>query len=176
MKIACLGWGSLIWKSGALPVQGSWLEDGPLLPIELCRVADGGELSTAICLDAVPVRTLWAVLEVRSIQEGCDALKEREQIPSERHDGVGTLSIKGSGGGHLTRWAQEREIGAVIWTALPPRFEGVEGRTPAAAEVLEYLSVLKGNTLAHAQGYIQQLPSQISTPYRRAIKQSLGWG
>ena len=27
MKIACLGWGSLIWKSGALPVAGEWQTD-----------------------------------------------------------------------------------------------------------------------------------------------------
>jgi hypothetical protein len=157
-------------------MEGSWLEDGPLLPIELCRVADGGELSTAICVDAVPVQVLWAVLDVSSIQEGCDALKEREQIPSERNDGIGTLSIAASGGGHLTRWAQEREIGAVIWTALPPRFEGIEGRIPNSADAVEYLLELEGGIREHAQSYIQQLPPQVSTPYRLAIKQSLGWG
>jgi len=176
VKIACLGWGSLIWNSGALPIEGAWLEDGPQLPIELCRVADGGELSTAICIDTVPVQVLWAVLDVSSIQEGCDALKAREKIPSERNDAVGTLSITGSGGGKLTQWAQQREIGAVIWTALPPRFEGMEGRIPSATDVVEYLLGLEGYTLEHARSYIQQLPLQISTPYRLAIKQSLGWG
>ena len=28
MKIACLGWGSLIWKAGALPVASQWHHDG----------------------------------------------------------------------------------------------------------------------------------------------------
>ncbi|MDU1189996.1 MAG: hypothetical protein E6990_18890 [Enterobacter sp.] len=56
MKIACLGWGSLIWKSGALPVAGEWQTDGPSLPVEFCRVSDGGELATAICMNALPCR------------------------------------------------------------------------------------------------------------------------
>lgn len=93
MKIVCLGWGSLVWKSGALPVAGEWQADGPELPIEFTRVSDGGELATAICINATPVPVLWATLATHSLSEACQALREREGIPEERVDGVGSLTL-----------------------------------------------------------------------------------
>ena len=121
MKIACLGWGSLIWKSGALPVAGEWQTDGPSLPVEFCRVSDGGELATAICMNAPAVPVLWAWLEATTLSVACRALREREAIPEDRCDGIGSLLITGRDTGILTTWAREKGIEAIIWTGLPPR-------------------------------------------------------
>ena len=176
MNIACLGWGSLIWKPGQLSIKDGWHADGPSLPIEFSRVGDKGELATAVCLNAPIVQVFWARLAADTLEQACIMLRQREQIPAERTDGVGALITQGSVGGPLTTWAQERQLDAVIWTALPPRIAQSEGLIPTVDDAIAYLRELKGETRAHAHHYLMQVPEQLDTPYRRAIKQQLGWG
>lgn len=166
MKIACLGWGSLIWKPDALPVAGEWQTDGPLLPIEFARIGDGGEVATALCINAEPVPVLWAMLTVTDIAAACAALREREAIPDERCDGVGILFATAHTPGPLAEWARQRALDAVIWTDLPPRFQHTEGLIPGCEAVLAHLSSLSGETAAHAFDYLRRVPAQIATPYR----------
>lgn len=173
MKIACLGWGSLIWKPGALPLATDWYSDGPALPVEFSRVSDKGELATVICLDAPPVQVYWAMLETTDLQLAVTALREREKIPANREDGIGMLRVQRSGQGNIARWAAGHGIEALIWTALPPRFAGVEGMIPSAEEALDYLRSLEGDQRAHAFDYLRQVPEQLTTPYRRAFHQHL---
>jgi hypothetical protein len=175
VKIACLGWGSLIWKTTHLPIASAWFTDGPSLPIEFCRVGDSGELATALCINATPVPVLWAWLEVTDLAQACTALGEREGIPADRHDGIGSLLLAGQPAGPVAEWAQARGIEALIWTGLPPRYGGLEGRVPCTSEAIAYLSSLEGETLAHARAYVEAVPGQIDTAYRRHIGQQLGW-
>ncbi|RRV10813.1 hypothetical protein EGJ27_01465 [Pseudomonas sp. v388] len=167
-----------MWKPDTLPLAGEWYADGPQVPIEFSRVGDGGELATAICLNAPSVPVYWALMAVESLEQASAALHAREQIPLERHDGVGTLLVSRgphAGDGVITRWARERQIDAVLWTALPPRYMNIEGRVPSDQDAVAYLAGLSGETLEHARRYIEQVPAQISTPYRRAIERQLGW-
>lgn len=175
MKIVCLGWGSLIWKSSPLPVSGPWFADGPQLSIEFSRVGDGGELATAICINAPLSTVLWAVLDTECLDETLARLRERVQIPNEGQDGLGSLILNGEPTGPIALWARARMLDAVIWTALPPRYDGIESRVPNAHEAVQYLSGLTGEPGAHAKTYFEQMVIQISTPYRRAIAQALGW-
>jgi len=169
MKIACLGWGSLIWKSGALPVASPWHCDGPPVPIEFVRISEGGELATAICLNATPVPVLWAWLNTASLETACRALREREGIPESRDDGLGILTVTETAVGPLAEWARARGIEGLIWTALPACINGTEGRIPTLKEALDYLQRLEGETRKHARRYIKQVPPQIDTAYRRAF-------
>lgn len=175
MKIVCLGWGSLVWKSGVLPVAGDWHTDGPALPIEFARVSDGGELATAICINATPVPVLWATLATHSLSEACQALREREGIPEARVDGVGSLTLSPQASGLLADWARPRGIDALIWTALPARINDIEGKVPTPEAAIAYLRELTGEVSEHAKNYIKQVPEQIDTRYRRKIRTALGW-
>ena len=175
MRIACLGWGSLIWKPGALPVEGKWHQDGPLVPIEFTRISDGGELATAVSLNAEPVPVLWAWLAVDDLATACALLKEREAIPEKRIDGIGSLIVTEQPVGMLAEWAQARNIDAVIWTGLPPRCDYIENRVPSLQAALAWLDGLEGDTREHARDYISRVPQQIDTAYRRAIVARLGW-
>ncbi|MGO3911154.1 hypothetical protein [Huaxiibacter chinensis] len=175
MKIACLGWGSLIWKYGPLPVDGEWKPDGPALPVEFCRVSDGGELATALCMNAPAVPVLWAWLSVTTLSQACEALRKREAIPEARCDGIGSLLMTGRNCGFLSSWAAERGIDALIWTGLPPRSGAMEGRVPTVDEAIAYLDSLTGETRDHARDYLNRVPAQISTPYRKVITDVLGW-
>ncbi|WP_258197774.1 hypothetical protein [Pseudomonas viridiflava] len=175
LNIACLGWGSLLWEPGSLPLAGEWYGDGPALPIEFCRVGDGGELSTAICMNASAVKVSWALLDAPTVQAACAALRAREQIPEQREGAVGSLLVLRTPIGPLMQWAAERRIDAVVWTALPPRFADIEGRILSANDAVAYLSGLTGDTREHARNYFMRVPEQIDTPYRRIIKRQLGW-
>jgi hypothetical protein len=175
MKIACLGWGSLIWKQEQLPVKGEWKKDGPTVPIEFCRVGDSGELATAICVNAAPLPVLWAWLETDDLAVARHALSLREGIPADRADGIGSLTVTERPVGLLAEWAQARGIDAVIWTALPAKSDAVEGKIPSVEEAIAYLSGLEGEKRHHARRYIERVPAQVATPYRRAIVEALGW-
>ena len=48
MKSAVLAWGSLVWDPRELQTTGKFTANGPLLPIEFCRVSDDGRLTLAI--------------------------------------------------------------------------------------------------------------------------------
>ncbi|WP_288475765.1 hypothetical protein [uncultured Pantoea sp.] len=175
MKIACLGWGSLIWKTGALPVASQWHHDGPAVPIEFVRIADGGELSTAICLNARPVPVLWAWLNTASLESACRALRIREAIPDSRADGIGMMTVTDNAAGPLATWAQAKGIEGLIWTGLPARMASVEGQIPTLEDARHYLQQLTGETRTHAFHYIEQVPAQIDTDYRRALADLTRW-
>lgn len=51
----------------------------------------------------------------------------------------------------------------------------LEGRVPTVDEAIVYLDSLSGEARQHARDYIDQVPEQIDTPYRRVIKDVLGW-
>jgi len=169
VKIACLAWGSLIWKPGELPVAGEWHADGPALPVEFCRIGDGGELATALCMNAAPVNVYWAVLASVSLPEAVAALRLREAIPDEREDGVGILLQPQHTPGVLSDWAQDRCLDAVIWTALPPRYQHQEGLIPSC-EALAHLASLSGEAAEHAFDYIRRVPAQFDTAYRQRLQ------
>jgi hypothetical protein len=175
MLIACLGWGSLIWKPDTLPLASEWFLDGPDLPIEFARVSDGGELATVMCANAPLCKVLWAKLDVQSLDLACEALRIREQIPEDRHDGIGIFTTSRSPVGVIGEWAIARQLDAVIWTALPPKFEEVEGLIPTVDDAVSYLAALSEETRNYARDYVKQVPPQIDTPYRREIISRLGW-
>lgn len=175
MKIACLGWGSLIWKTGDLPVASPWHHDGPAVPIEFVRIADGGELSTAICLNAKPVQVLWAWLNTASLESACRALRLREAIADSRVDGIGMITVTENATGPLAEWAQTKGIEGLIWTGLPARMAGTEGQIPTLDDARHYLQNLTGETREHAFHYIEQVPAQIDTVYRRAFADLARW-
>lgn len=177
--IVCLGWGSLIWCQKTLPVAGAWQQDGPELPVEFARESRDRRITLVVC-DGLPlVRTLWAALDVSTLNAAKQALAARE--------GVSTGNIKYSigwwspagvsdhpGSALVSEWAAERDIEAVVWTALKPKL-GIENRMPSQDEVLEHLSGLQGSEREVAEEYIRLAPRQIATTYRTAIEDALGW-
>jgi hypothetical protein len=75
----------------------------------------------------------------------------------------------------LPEWALARGVDAVIWTALPSKFEGKNNRTPQMDEVVAYLRKLAGSMRDNAERYVRLAPRQIDTTYRRKIEAELGW-
>jgi len=191
--IACIGWGSLIWRDDLpaermLPLRGGWHDDGPLLPVEFARQSETNELTLVICpgLPDVPrVQTLWAVLDVVDVAATLDRLGVREFRNAQKVTGwmdryVGHWSLDGNRSSGMEAetvgsWARAAGLAGAVWTNLPCKFAGRNGVMPTSGEVLAHLRALKGDELARAETYVRRAPAQIDTPYRRRIAQELGW-
>jgi hypothetical protein len=177
--IVCLGWGSLVWNPGKLPIQRQWSCDGPLVKVEFLRQSRDDRITLVLHGSAGAVRSLWAAIDLKDVDAAAKALATREGIPDknvEKHIGrwsPGNASPKWVIG--LAPWAESRAIQAVIWCALPPRFNGEDDRVPSPSEVVAHLSQLVGPKRDVAEQYVRRTPAQIDTKYRREIEASLGW-
>lgn len=180
MKIACLGWGSLVWDPRGLPVHDRWYCDGPSLPVEFCRESMDRRITLAIASEAKSLPVLWSVLKVNDISEAVAALGEREGIPPKnRHRDVGVWRSDGPCTDGCSTvvdgWGHAKCLDAVVWTALPAKFAGEVGRMPTEREVIEHLRGLQGPDRNNAEKYVRMAPKQIRTAYRRAVEEALAW-
>lgn len=176
MTIACLGWGSLIWDPRGLPIREPWFKDGPLLPIEFARQSQDFRITLVIEKDAAYVRSLWALMSVNDLKLAKMELRNREGI---KEDDVGFWT-QNSSSKHIFveiigEWAKQKGLEAVIWTALPPKFEGNNGKVPSIENVMSYLHNLEHNKRKYAEEYVRKAPIQIDTDYRRIIEKELNW-
>ena len=71
-RIACIGWGSLIWDPRSLPIEGMWSTDGPDLPIEFTRESSDGRMTLAITPDFAAVQTLWILMRVDTLADAIE--------------------------------------------------------------------------------------------------------
>ena len=177
--IVCLGWGSLIWDHRNLPTGGQWRNDGPALPVEFARQSKDGRMTLVIADKSEPIPVLWTRLELNRLDDARHALAHREGISFANFDvSVGywseTLQSTHTQAGPIGKWAGNVGASAVVWTALKPRFGG-ESITPSCKQVVSHLSELDGNARRRAEEYVRRAPAQISTHYRDAIEQELGW-
>lgn len=173
--IACLGWGSLVWNPGELPIRRKWFEDGPLLPLEFARQSRDGRITLVLENKADLVRSLWSVFDTIDITVAKEALRRREGNIKPEHVGCWRVGEEVPGiMGQLDQWANARGIAAVIWTNLPKKFSERD-RSPSEEEVLNYLKSLRGGARSSAEEYVRRAPKQIDTKYRRTIEAELGW-
>jgi hypothetical protein len=182
MKIAILGWGSLVWNPRKLPLSGDWQRDGPLLPIEFSRISADGRLTLVIDeTNGAPVRTLYALSLRAELNQAITDLMEREGITNRSRIGYCDLHANTTNPDSLARhpdacetiraWAAKRKFDAVIWTALGPRFKPVTQEAFSPAGALRYLDSLPATTRTKALAYIHSAPESTMTAFRRLVMQ-----
>lgn len=178
MRIACLGWGSLVWEPRGLPIRREWFKDGPFAPVEFTRQSSDGRMTLVIDPSATPLRVLWAHMVTGDLPEAIRALCNREgigekdcssRIGSWQRWEAAPVNIP-----DLPTWAEVHGLDAAVWTALRSRF-GIEDRSPSIDEVIGYLRGLRGSIREHAKQYVERTPRQIDTDYRRQIEAAIGW-
>lgn len=177
MRIACIGWGSLVWKPGVLHCAGPWQTGGPELPVEFARTSQDGRL-TLVLLDGAPVQpTRFVELSYATAEQAQEALAGREG------SGVESIGLWPGpepkypvGARTVAEWGAANGFDAVVWTALRPKFRGVFGQVPQGADdVLAYLRELDEETAARAREYVCKASAELRTPYREVIEAELGW-
>ena len=183
--IACLGWGSLVWRQGTLPVSSQWHTGGPALPIEFARQSENKRMTLVICPGLPRVSTRWALLAVDDIHCAKRALGEREwdrapKNPSwiERSIGFWDRSTDGRYGLEaevIAAWAKGKGLSGVVWTSLPCRIRGENGLMPSEEEVVSSLRTLEAEERALAEEYVRKAPPEVDTAYRRRLVKEFGW-
>jgi hypothetical protein len=175
MKIACIGWGSLIWRPENLQIQNKWYEDGPILPIEFTRQSDNDRITLIIDKSAKPIRTFWALMTVDDLPSAIESLKQREGCKTEgirfvKSTDKNNEDVKST----IIKWLKTNQIDAAIWTGLSYS-KKTDNNRPSIEYVVKHLKGLDYNTRKIAEEYIRKAPKQIDTEYRRIIEFELGW-
>ena len=176
MKIACLGWGSLIWNIGNLLInENGWSIDGVMLPIEFTRQSNNGRMTLIIDEEAKPIRTLWALMATDNLKEAKESLQKREgtltkyihSVKSNENNQIGNNKI-------IVDWLNSQKLDAAIWTGLSFS-DKTKNKRPDIDYVINHLKGLEYNRKRVAEEYIRKAPKQIDTEYRRKIEAELGW-
>ncbi len=178
--IACIGWGSLIWDRRNLDVDGNWRTDGPPLPVEFARQSRDGRITLVVVQGCASVPTLWSEFNTRDLARARESLRQREGIFPSRADDFISCWCRGENPASepdatISAWAAGKNLEAAVWTNLPPKFDGIDGRVPTENEVVAYLRTLEGQAWAAAEEYVRRAPRQVATAYRRAVERELGW-
>lgn len=186
MRIAILGWGSLVWQPKGLKHDKSlgWKADGPNLPIEFARISKDGRLTLVITATGTDVPTLYTLSECKTIDEAISDLATREESGKKS---IGWYD-KSKDEFHpkdfkypdvISEWIKDRDFDAVIWTNLGEKWERKNGKGKNEKvfpdKRMDYLRELKGANSISAEQYIRKAPKQIKTRYREMIEQELGW-
>ena len=181
MRIATLGWGSLIWDPRDLPREGTWQSGGPTLPIEFSRISRDCRLTLVIDPhNGTPVATRFVLSPRSDPDDAISDLRRREETVSDR---IGYVDLK-----HHSEWCRvhpaalevirtwERDHGfdAVVWTDLPANFQEETGEAFSLDAAERYLRRLPKGAADRARRYIQNAPPEVDTPLRRRLRET-GW-
>lgn len=183
MKIAILGWGSLVWNPKLLQYNTTfgWQKDGPMLPLEFSRVSKDFRLTIVLEPTAKLVQSLYAISTNTTIDEAVLNLAVRE---GSARSAIGyydkhTNETKPKEFKHIEnikKWLTfHPDIDAVMWTNLNANWKEAGRLKSKKQDRIEHLKALDGPTKAIAEEYIRKAPIQIATNFRQEIEKELKW-
>ena len=176
MKIAILGWGSLIWNPQNLPREGTWHKDGPNLPLEFSRVSRDCRLTLVIDEEnGVVVPTRYVLSPRMDINDAVHDLRVREETIKKwigfvdlRRGKCSNVKFREQANVHkiVHDWCERSKFDGAVWTALPPSFSKETNSDYSVENAVTYLKGLPKTAKKIALKYIQNAPEEIRTPLR----------
>ena len=183
MKIAVLAWGSLVWDPRDLETAATFAANGPLLPVEFCRISADGRLTLAIDETFGAVCTTYSAESAYDdLAQAIENLRAREgtstrevgfaEPASDRQSDV-AMDRHPQVVASIAAWAASNGYDAAIWTALKSNFDewGKAGEPFSVTAAIRYLETLEGedDKFARALDYIRRAPPEIETPVRDEV-------
>jgi hypothetical protein len=126
LKIAYLGWGSLIWDPRDLPIQG-WKRTQLELPLEFSRISDKGVGRITLVINpAGKMNRVWSAFSTETnIDSAIHALRVRENTVKKNIAYINRFTHKRRTTNtpnyivkQIEAWAIKENINVVIWTDL----------------------------------------------------------
>ncbi len=186
MKIAILGWGSLLWDPHHQFDEQCerWQPDGPSLKLEFSRVSQTRSKVLTLVVDAhngTSCLVAYAISKRKNPDDAICDLRCREGTTIKNigfyfADGTRKQSRDDESLESIRAWAAKKKIHVVIWTDLESNFqEKSSGRKPFCIEsALSHIQALDPEGKAKAAEYVWRAPEFIETPLREAL-QSQPW-
>lgn len=177
MRIAVIGWGSLIWDPRELKTNGEWKKDGPLFPIEFARISNDLRLTLVIRPASKVVKTLYIESAFTELHEAIKNLQKREGCDDPITIGFvnfkdQTRNIKRTPEEierELIKWNASKKYDAVIWTDLGQNFMKKTSMELTVHNAKRHLAGLKPLEYESAKNYILKTPEQVKTNFRKQI-------
>ena len=185
VKSVVLAWGSSVWDPRDLQIASKFAANGPLLPIEFCRVSEDGRLTLAIDEN---FGALCKTYSAPSALEGLDAARDNLCLSEGLADARAIGFVEPASGRQsdlamqshpqvvatIGAWAESLGYDAAIWTALASNFDewGKGGEPFSVSAALQYLETLEGEDrakFAQALAYIRKAPPEVETPVREEV-------
>ena len=181
MRIAILGWGSLLWEGGAEfdRWHEPWQPDGPILKTEFSRVSKTTRLGAlTLVVDeerGSPTTVAWCLSKRRNPEDAICDLRCREgtTIENIRRIFVASNVERREGNDEenaVAAWARGKRIDVVVWTALESNFEEETGHPFSVEAVVSYVKTLTAEGKVKAAEYVWRAPDFVQTPVRTALQ------
>ena len=183
MKIAILGWGSLLWEEGKLfeDQHTAWRYDGPPLKLEFSRISSKsrlGALTLVIDPEHGALTTVAWCLSKRNdpMDVICD-LRCREGTIWQNIGRVflgnmrRNFSHDKASRKAIVSWARAEQLDMVVWTDLQSNFREKRNLPFSLEASLSYLQILPAEAKAKAVEYVWKAPDFVQTPLRQALQQ-----
>jgi hypothetical protein len=180
MRIAILGWGSLLWEGGAEfdKWHDPWEYDGPTLKLEFSRISDSrlGALTLVIDEDhGTPTCVAYCLSKRANLDDAVCDLRSREDTTAEK---IGRLvvtpkvavSTESEPESRILAWARQKRIDRVVWTALKTNFEEKTRKQFSVAAVVAYVKALDPGGKTKAAEYVWRAPTFVKTGVRSALQ------
>jgi hypothetical protein len=180
MRIAILGWGSLLWDVNHHPdftkQHGDWEFDGPSLPLEFSRVSGGRNDALTLVIDeenGTLCQVAFAMSKRNNPDDAICDLRCREGTILSR---IGYHFVDGSRNGQpkvpeaIRAWGKEMTLDVVIWTGLESNFSEKKTSEFSIEAAIDHLKHLPPEGKAKAFEYVSRAPAFITTKLRQALE------
>ena len=180
MKIAILGWGSLLWEGGEEfdRWHGTWHEDGPILKLEFSRISEKRLGALTLVIDeqhGSPVTVAWCLSKRSRLEDAVCDLRCREGTTVGN---IGRLDLaspadcsnNGTAENSILVCTRLKKLDAVVWTELRSNFEEERNQPFSVAAAVSYLKNLGPDGKSKAAEYVWRAPDFVKTPLRSALQ------